>query len=969
MSLGVYIYDPATTSMLARDAVPYSLSLTATLGERATFNVRIVSTAGTYRPEQGHPIELWDGATKLWGGTVDEVAEVSITEAGAATGAFYEIRGITWEQRLDRRRCYDVTTDTPAVYDRNFVFTADAGTDTITTVGNHGRSNGDRVKVKAHAQGALCGGLDPEIEYYVINATATTLQLSLTSGGSAVDITSTGTLDQVLITYRAGEIVKDLLTTYASFEGIGQTNIDDGAVVDTIEFGPGVSVSEAIAQLATLSGFAWWVNYDRELYFEPRTATAAPFNISLTSGNYRSLRVRRTREDKINSALVGVDWSVLPITSETFTGDGTTRLFTLANRAGEIHSITLNGNEQTAGAWLGLDDRNWYWQYGSTAIRQDPDDAVLTSGDTLVVNYYVLGQNTAWAEDSADIIATAAQEVDGSGRYQTYYERAVGYEQARADAEATIAAKKDAVTEIEYETDQEVEALCTTLRPGQIQTIANATRGVSSADYLIREVRITDVGGLWLRFTVRAITGYSLTSTAEYWRGIAAGGGGAVGVARAGVAGGGGGTSATAAGATGQIQFNTSGALDADADLHWDDSLKRLGVGTATPQYPIHARKDQTGFTWLGVSNQAASGANAGLVCVIAANNFCTFSQNSAGDTRFSNGAAAGQNIYFATGGSDRVTITGTGNMGINTATPDARLTVNGAASFGSGSASAPSITRAGDLNTGLWFPSADHVAISTGGAERWRIDSSGDIGIGTGSPSAKLEVNGTFRATGAATLNSTLALGGSVTASASDTHDIGSSTRFRNIYGKAVNAASVEIANGTFVSTFWRQRLVSASQYNMESGSGTQAEISISVISSSDTQFGIRGTLYPLNVGGSNGDLGYSGTRWRKLFVTDIDAGGVIKGSGSGSYIDTDFNTAGQSPYRLRGSALVDNGGVWVSSGGVNVNAGVAATGYNIFGGGTGQTVTVNFSGGFTIGGTSYNNLVFTGGVLTNYT
>lgn len=100
-----------------------------------------------------------------------------------------------------------------------------------------------------------------------------------------------------------------------------------------------------------------------------------------------------------------------------------------------------------------------------------------------------------------------------------------------------------------------------------------------------------------------------------------------------------------------------------------------------------------------------------------------------------------------------------------------------------------------------------------------------------------------------------------------------------------------------------------------------------------------------------------------------NLTGSGYVKGSSTSAYIDTDFNTAGQAAYRLRGSALIDNGGVWVSAGGVNVNAGCAATGFNIFGGGTGQTVTVNFSGGFTIGGNTYYNLVFTGGILTGYT
>lgn len=504
-----------------REIAQYSLNLSATLGERATFNCRAISTSGSYRPEQGHPIELWEGGSKLWAGTVDEVAEVSITEAGSAAGAFYDIRGVSWEQRLDRRRCYDITTSVPAVYDRNFVFTADASTNTLTTVGNHGRSNGDRVRVKAHAQGALCGGLNAEIEYYVISASASTLQVSLTAGGSAIDITDTGTLDQILITYRAGEIVSDLVNTFAGLESIGTTNIDLGAVVDTIAFEAEATVSEAIGQLAALSNFVWWIDDDRELFFKPRTYAAAPFSVSASSANYRSLAVRRTREDKVNSALVGIDWSQIPLTSQSFTGDGSTRIFTLSNRCGLLHSLTLDGQDVDFGAWLAESDRAWYWQYGSTAIRQDVDDDVLTAANTLEVKYYQLGANTVLEEDSSDISSTASQEGSGSGRYQHYYERNLGQVQAALDAQALIAAKKSIVTEIQYETDQQVEPLCVTLRPGQLQTIANAARGISSASYLIREVSIVDVGGAWLKFTVKAITGTALMSTADYWRAVA----------------------------------------------------------------------------------------------------------------------------------------------------------------------------------------------------------------------------------------------------------------------------------------------------------------------------------------------------------------------------------------------------------------------------------------------------------------
>lgn len=52
------------------------------------------------------------------------------------------------------------------------------------------------------------------------------------------------------------------------------------------------------------------------------------------------------------------------------------------------------------------------------------------------------------------------------------------------------------------------------------------------------------------------------------------------------------------------------------------------------------------------------------------------------------------------------------------------------------GSAATPAI-RGTDANTGIFFPAADTIAFAEGGAEVARIDSSGNVGIGTSSPNA----------------------------------------------------------------------------------------------------------------------------------------------------------------------------------------------------------------------------------------
>jgi hypothetical protein len=67
---------------------------------------------------------------------------------------------------------------------------------------------------------------------------------------------------------------------------------------------------------------------------------------------------------------------------------------------------------------------------------------------------------------------------------------------------------------------------------------------------------------------------------------------------------------------------------------------------------------------------------------------------------------------------------------------------------LGAGSAGAPSLTATGDTNTGIFFPTADTIAFAEGGVETVRIDSSGRVGIGTGSPGNLLHVESSFSGT-----------------------------------------------------------------------------------------------------------------------------------------------------------------------------------------------------------------------------
>jgi hypothetical protein len=64
--------------------------------------------------------------------------------------------------------------------------------------------------------------------------------------------------------------------------------------------------------------------------------------------------------------------------------------------------------------------------------------------------------------------------------------------------------------------------------------------------------------------------------------------------------------------------------------------------------------------------------------------------------------------------------------------TETARINTDKQIVAAAGTASLPALTTTGDVNTGIFFPAADTIAFAEGGAEAMRIDSSGNVLVGT---------------------------------------------------------------------------------------------------------------------------------------------------------------------------------------------------------------------------------------------
>jgi hypothetical protein len=90
-------------------------------------------------------------------------------------------------------------------------------------------------------------------------------------------------------------------------------------------------------------------------------------------------------------------------------------------------------------------------------------------------------------------------------------------------------------------------------------------------------------------------------------------------------------------------------------------------------------------------------------------------------------------------------------NLGNHTATSAILATT--------GTATTPSYTFNGDVDTGMWNSGTNQLSLSTGGTQRLRIDSLGRIGIGTPNPGFTFDVNGSLRALSLTGLDGPLAV------------------------------------------------------------------------------------------------------------------------------------------------------------------------------------------------------------------
>jgi hypothetical protein len=179
------------------------------------------------------------------------------------------------------------------------------------------------------------------------------------------------------------------------------------------------------------------------------------------------------------------------------------------------------------------------------------------------------------------------------------------------------------------------------------------------------------------------------------------------------------------------------------------DTTGRLGIGTIAPDVGLHytgdtpklriestnSLDDIAGTEEIGrIEWEAARGTNRNVPASIRVQQAGTWSTVTPWLSPTSMAFYTQDNSSVEVT-SPRLFIGSTGNVGIGTSTPATPLDVNGDVTI------ADKIIHSGDTNTAIRFPAADTVTVETAGSERMRITSTGDVGIGTSSPSQPLHV------------------------------------------------------------------------------------------------------------------------------------------------------------------------------------------------------------------------------------
>jgi hypothetical protein len=329
-------------------------------------------------------------------------------------------------------------------------------------------------------------------------------------------------------------IVEDLFDAYldASY-AFTTANVATGPTVDSITFDH-ISLRKCFEKLQKLTGYVWYVDYEKNVFFTAPTATAAPESITDSSGNFEKVALSYDTSQVRNSVIVigsadGEQDS--NTTTQTFAGDGETRAWELEFKPSEIVSIKINSVSKQFSLDVNERDTDVFtYSFSGQSLRLTDAQTTPVGGgtpDQIEIVYYGRIPVIAKEIDPSSIAFFAALD-GGDGTYEaTIKEPSITTkEEASTRALRELAEFADPLVNGRFTTRTSLLSAGSVFQPGQLLTVNLPTHGIDEdAGFLIQEVNIAmteDEGSGATEYAYEVRFGGKLVGVQEFLESLAA---------------------------------------------------------------------------------------------------------------------------------------------------------------------------------------------------------------------------------------------------------------------------------------------------------------------------------------------------------------------------------------------------------------------------------------------------------------
>jgi hypothetical protein len=324
-------------------------------------------------------------------------------------------------------------------------------------------------------------------------------------------------------------IVQDLVSNNID-AGYSMTtnNVQTGPTITTVAFNH-ISLRQCFEKLAKLTGYSWWVDYNKDVHFVDATGTdLAPEKFTdANPGNHENVAITIDVSQMRNSIVVQGGTQESGNYTQQILGDAHAKEWVLLYPVKNMISVSLNGVSKAYGVDPTDDEGSNYFMYNPTrgALRASSRSPTPIATDVITVVYTYEIDVIAIMSSAPSIVAMKAIEGgDGVHSSSIIDSTILSKDEARQRAQQELANFANPIVSGVITTRTGLLQAGSYFKIGQALTINMPAWGIPrDTPFVIQKVETTiDESGSQLEYTYKITFGGRLLSVVDFLNSIAA---------------------------------------------------------------------------------------------------------------------------------------------------------------------------------------------------------------------------------------------------------------------------------------------------------------------------------------------------------------------------------------------------------------------------------------------------------------